>query len=374
MKPPSSAAAALSGCPSSSRRQRRTRRRRPVARAPRAARGRRRDPRRSAAAEEPRPRPCGIALTAAEPQAPGWHARRARGRRARDRTTRWSLVARHLAGALAGHVDPRAPGSAARRLDGHHVVQRQRETEAVEARARGWRWWPARRTRTERTPSTPSSRPTVGRRCASRLTSSPRAPARRDGVHGHPHGLDLGAVRAAQRPLRVLEAVAGDRADDRRARGRAGRRRARRAGPRRDGRRGRLDEHALRTRTAAGARARICSSVTASIRPPDSSRAATACRQEAGLPIRIAVAMVSGVSTGCPRTIGAAPAAWKPHIRGRCVAGRAAPAAGVLAVALPVGGDVAGVADRQAVDVGSVAERVDDLEGGASSGPRCGPG
>src|SRR5439155_120324 len=35
----------------------------------------------------------------------------------------------------------------------------------------------------------------------------------------------------------------------------------------------------------------------------------------------------------------------------------------VLPVALPVGGDVAGVADRDAVDVGGVAQHVDDLEG-----------
>ena len=66
---------------------------------------------------------------------------------------------------------------------------------------------------------------------------------------------------------------------------------------------------------------RICSSVTASMRPPDSSRAASACVHEAGLPMRIAVAMVSGSSTGCPSTSGAAPAAWKPHILGGCVAG-----------------------------------------------------
>ena len=35
-------------------------------------------------------------------------------------------------------------------------------------------------------------------------------------------------------------------------------------------------------------------SVTASIRPPDSSRAASALVQDAGLPIRIAVAIVLG--------------------------------------------------------------------------------
>ena len=67
--------------------------------------------------------------------------------------------------------------------------------------------------------------------------------------------------------------------------------------------------------------ARICSSVTAWMRPPDSSRAATACGHEAGLPMRMAVAMVSGSSMGWPLTMGAAPAAWKPHIRGVCVAG-----------------------------------------------------
>ena len=63
------------------------------------------------------------------------------------------------------------------------------------------------------------------------------------------------------------------------------------------------------------------------------------------------------------RRCGAAPAAWKPHMR-RCVAGRLALTAArrVLAVAPPVRRDVAGVADRQAVDVGRVAERVDDLE------------
>jgi hypothetical protein len=38
--------------------------------------------------------------------------------------------------------------------------------------------------------------------------------------------------------------------------------------------------------------------------------------QLAGLPMRIAVAMVSGFSTGRPRTRGAAPAAWKPSILG----------------------------------------------------------
>ena len=38
-------------------------------------------------------------------------------------------------------------------------------------------------------------------------------------------------------------------------------------------------------------------------------------------PIRIALATVSGSAIGSPRTMGAAPSAWKPHIIGRRVAG-----------------------------------------------------
>ena len=63
--------------------------------------------------------------------------------------------------------------------------------------------------------------------------------------------------------------------------------------------------------------ARISSSLTAAILPPLSSRAAIAFSHDAGLPMRMAVAMVSGDSMGRPRTKGAAPAAWKPSIRGR---------------------------------------------------------
>ena len=57
--------------------------------------------------------------------------------------------------------------------------------------------------------------------------------------------------------------------------------------------------------------------VPAGMSPPLSSRAAIACSQDAGLPIRIAVAIVEGDFTGAPLTMGAAPAAWKPSIRGR---------------------------------------------------------
>ena len=164
--------------------------------------------------------------------------------------------------------------------------------------------------------------------------------------------------RAGDRPLRVLEAVAGDRADDGRARPAAVRRRRSCSSP------ATLAADAGSTNTAslrAHSRyaSRICRSVTASISPPDSSRAASASVHDAGLPIRIAVAMVIGAATGAPLTIGAAPAAWNPNMRGVVVDDAVR---GVLAVAPPVRGDVAGVADRDAVDVGGAAERVADLE------------
>ena len=53
---------------------------------------------------------------------------------------------------------------------------------------------------------------------------------------------------------------------------------------------------------------------------PGQTLQATALVHEAGSPIRIAVAIVSGWSILWPATIGAAPAAWKPIMRGRRVA------------------------------------------------------
>ena len=62
---------------------------------------------------------------------------------------------------------------------------------------------------------------------------------------------------------------------------------------------------------------KISSSVTESIIPPDSSRAASANSQLAGFPIRIAVATVSGLAIGSPWTIAAEPSASKPNILGK---------------------------------------------------------
>jgi hypothetical protein len=44
--------------------------------------------------------------------------------------------------------------------------------------------------------------------------------------------------------------------------------------------------------------------------------ASIASSQRAGLPMRIALATVSGFGTGLPCTSGEAPSAWKPNIRG----------------------------------------------------------
>ena len=88
--------------------------------------------------------------------------------------------------------------------------------------------------------------------------------------------------------------------------------------------------------------------------------AATASCHEAGLPIRIAVAMVSGSATGSP--VHQRRGALRPGSRASAGSRVARPSVGVLAVAQPVRRDVAGVADRQHVHVGGVAEEVDDLE------------
>ena len=53
--------------------------------------------------------------------------------------------------------------------------------------------------------------------------------------------------------------------------------------------------------------------MTDAIAPSDSVAARTAWSHDAGLPMRIAVAIVCGSFTGAPSTNGAAPAAWNPN-------------------------------------------------------------
>ena len=107
--------------------------------------------------------------------------------------------------------------------------------------------------------------------------------------------------------------------------------------------------------------ARISRSVTSSMTPPDWSRASRANCHEAGLPIRIAVATVEGLGTTsrddrrCPGSL------EPPHAR----IVRAHAVMGVLGVTLPVSGDVARISYRQAVNVWSVSQLVDDFERGS---------
>ena len=91
--------------------------------------------------------------------------------------------------------------------------------------------------------------------------------------------------------------------------------------------------------------ARICSSVTASIRPPDSSRASTAWLPRSGVADPDGGGDRLGVGRPLPGRSAPPLGLESPHARG---AAWPAPVVGVLAVALPVGRDVAGVADRKA--------------------------
>ena len=102
------------------------------------------------------------------------------------------------------------------------------------------------------------------------------------------------------------------------------------------------------------------------------STASRAPCQLAGLPMRIAVATVSGCSTTWPSTIGAAPAAWKPCSARRRVAPR--PPSRYATEALPVGRDVAGVADRARREVGRARRGRRRPRRRPTPGRRCGRG
>ena len=271
------------------------------------------------------------------------------------RCTRWALVERHVAGALARDLDdePRPLGHRG------HDVRRPRPRgpgRASRSPGRGWRCSRARAPRT----------PTADRRASAALTVSPRgrAPARRgEGVDRHPGPAttsEPSALRSAHcgslRPWPVtVQTMRGP------ARHEPGLVRREQAGDGRGGRR--LDEDAL----AGGQQAVRGEDLLVGDRL-DAAAGLVAGRL--GLLPRGGVAdadrggdglgVVDGVAEHDRRGAGGLEA---PHPRGP--GGRAGAASrrrGVLAVAPPVGGDVAGVADRQAVDVGRVAERVDDLE------------
>ena len=189
--PPSRQAATLSGWPSSSVRQPQDRvvvdggdvgAQRPGGRAPR------RRPRRP---RSPSPAPAGSPLRA-RPRAARPASSRARRRRPgtrgrRGATRRWAARRRRR----------RRPRRAARRRRPRTRGRRAARARARRSRtpARGWRWWPGRG---------PRPGPELAGRSQAELRRG-RGGVDRDGDRRR---------RAGDRPLRVLEAVAGDGADD----------------------------------------------------------------------------------------------------------------------------------------------------------------
>ena len=254
------------------------------------------------------------------------------------------LVVRDLPRALAGDLDPDARANRAR---------------APRARRRG----PARG-RTRRTPgrgwrSSPGRARGRGPPRAARRQSRLSAVAMDTTSDVHPHRDDLAAVGRAQRPLGVLEAVPRHGDDDLRAsRDPAGLVHGEQAGHAR--RRRRLDEdadlgreHPVRGEDllVGDGLDQTAGDVARLDRLLPGRRVADPDRRGDGLGL---------VDRVAAHDRGGAVGLEAPHDRGARRDGVGA--LGVLAVALPVGGDVARVADGQDVDVGSVAQRVDDLE------------
>ena len=211
------------------------------------------------------------------------------------------LVAGYAVGAGALHLDDQPVGRGPPPRARHAGTGRGRGRRSPD---RGWPRWPAR---------TPGPGPRRRWPCS----GEPGGGSGR--VHvGVDDRVDEVGV-ALQRGRGVLEPVPGDRDDDRlrrRSISPAASSLSRPATPAAEA--GSTKTPSRRASSACAAR--ICASVTASKRPSDSLAAISASCQEAGLPMRIAVAMVSGSGNGSPVTSGAAPSAWKPHITGRRVA------------------------------------------------------
>ena len=229
-----------------------------------------------------------------------------------------------------------------------------RRVQALDARPPGWRGprHVERRldgeTCRSRRPSAPGAAPARGQRIKSRGEGWPRRPGTRPGAGDIPGAhcrtaRSIALVRVARTPRRrgrARSAVPSGRA--RSARTRPGppphRLRARAAGRRWPPRRARRRAPALAPGT--GRRRGSPASVTALTAPPLELIASIASSQRAGSPIRIALATVSGCATGLPSTSGAA---RRPGTRACAALPASRP--------LPVGGDVAPVAD------GSTAHR-----------------
>ena len=202
---------------------------------------------------------------------------------------------------------------------------------------------------------------TIELRRASARPSTLLRPAERDGDRAERRRRLDDAGHLALGRVRILEAVAGQDRDDRRVRVEPA-----------------VGRHAAQTPATLAAEAgsqntpsrrarsryaaRISSSVTASIRPPLSSRAAMASSHDAGSPIRMAVATVSGPLD--PPAVDERRGAGGLEAPHRAASRAITPGVRVGPEARPVGADVAGVADRDGQDVRGAAEVVADLERG----------
>ena len=304
-------------------------------------------------ADEPRPRASGIrcASTIRQPTPSGRSPRAARRVASRPRTKRlsWSAVSSPLALAVDGQLDLAPAPAPDLEVDPCWSCARA-SPETVVAGAEVGR-------RGRHLDGDPAAR--RARRANVRPSSAP-LPAERHGDRADGRRASRKAADLALGSARILEAVPGQHAHDgavglelagRRGLGHAGH----------AGRRGRLAEDAL---VAGEGRGRPRGSRRRSRRDPAARLVTGVDRRlahDAGLPIRMAVATVSGCSIRWPTTIGRRAGGLEaphPGPRRHDAGGR------VLAEAGPVGGDVARVADRDGEHVGRPAEVVADLEGG----------
>ena len=264
------------------------------------------------------------------------------------------LVAGHAVGARA--LRPRRPGPSASTSRLELVAQRRARARA--SRSPGPRLAEVAGTLTRTGPVD------EGRHAQ----ASPAARGRGVDV-GVDDGVD-DVAEALERGRGVLEAVAGDGDRRRSRRRRTPPPRARCSSPATPAAEAGSTKTPSR-RASSRCAARIWSSLTAANRPPDSSRGRLGELPRGGVadPDRGRLGLRVGERlTGHERrrALGLEAA----HHR----APRGAAEVGVLLVAEPVGRDVAGVADRQQVVVGGVAEEVDDLEGRGLLALRGAPG
>ena len=242
-----------------------------------------------AAEEDPRPRLCGMTLRQREPQTRRLRAHRVeRGAHRPDHQV--GLVAGYGVGPLAVDLDRESVGD---HLRLELVAEPEGQAEGVVAGAEVGRWWRARETCTG--PSTNRAIRSSPAAAAAASTSASTMLSTR-----WPKPSSAVAVSLSPWPVTVTATVAPAYESP------SSRSWSRPATPA-------AEAGSTKTPSRAGQLALGGHDLVVGQRPnrpPDSAAAASASFQEAGLPIRIAVAMVSGCGNGSPVTSGAAPSAW----------------------------------------------------------------